>query len=170
MAKKRRSRQFKDKNQVIDIEHARHERRKRRNEAVKVRKKVKVAAPVSKRRATKSARRRLIYLAIILGLLAVIAFTAFHLLGLQKEIKAADEQKQVLEKEKSRLENELNQVNSQDYVEDKARSELHMIKPGETIYVAPQEDEQTSGAAADSGDGKLVEDNSGKKDSKDGGK
>ena len=49
-----------------------------------------------------------------------------------------------LEKRRSELENELLMVNSDEYVEQQARSQLHMIKPGEVLYIIPNSTEYSA--------------------------
>lgn len=152
MGKKRRSRQFREKSQVIDIEQARKNRRNRRQQIKEkdesAKKNVKKAPRLSKRRATKAVRRRLVYLAIVATLILVVTFTVLHLLSLKKSEVEEQNRKEALAQEKARLEQELSQVGSPEYVEDKARNELHMVKPGETIYVVPEKQESDMEDAA----------------------
>lgn len=143
--KKRRSRTFKDNSRVIDIEEARTARRKRRDEATE--KKNRAKRPknvVNERRAGKIARRRMVYFIIFLAIACIIGVSAFHIVSLKlTEAKTMDEQKALL-KQKERLEYEYSQLNNPEYIEQQARQQLKMIKPGEILYVLPEKKKATT--------------------------
>jgi cell division protein FtsB len=44
-----------------------------------------------------------------------------------------------LTEKQAELKNELSQLDNEEYIEQEARSELHMIFPGEIMYVIPME-------------------------------
>lgn len=146
--KRRRSREFKNNGRVIDIEEARRIRRQRREEAAEKREKTRrPKAVVTKRQAAKKTRRRLIYLIIFLAISGVIAASAINIINLKLiEARTLEEQQKLLE-EKARLEKIYSQVNSPEYIEQQARQQLRMIRPGEILYVLPENDDnnKTSG-------------------------
>lgn len=119
------------------------ERREVRRKRLEERAKVK-NDPVKAKRAK---RNRKAVLVLVLALAALAAFTAR---ALQKTIVLTQERARVqaqldeLEKRRSELENELLMVNSDEYVEQQARSQLHMIKPGEVLYIVPSSTEYTA--------------------------
>lgn len=139
--KKRRSREFKNNSRVIDIDEARQRRKQKREEAAekkyKVRKKKSV---VTQRQAVKKARRRMVYFVIFLAILGIIAASVFNIISLKlTEAKTMKEQQALLE-QKARLEKVYSQVNSPEYIEQEARQQLKMIKPGEILYVLPEKE------------------------------
>jgi len=67
-----------------------------------------------------------------------------RMVALTQERARVQAQLDELEKRRSELENELLMVNSDEYVEQQARSQLHMIKPGEVLYIVPSSTEYTT--------------------------
>lgn len=145
--KKRRSREYKNSSQVIDINEARQRRKQKREAAAekkyKVRKKKSV---LTQRQAGKKARRRMVYFVITLVILGIIAASAFNIISLKlTEAKTMKEHQELLE-QKARLEKVYSQVNSPEYIEQQARQQLKMIRPGEILYVLPdKEQKKTTG-------------------------
>ena len=122
------------------------ERREVRRKKLEDRTKVK-DDPV---RAKRAKSRRKTVLALILVLAIAAAFTARavqKMVALTQERTRVQAQLDELEKRRSELENELLMVNSDEYVEQQARSQLHMIKPGEVLYIVPNSSEYTAPAA-----------------------
>lgn len=150
--KKRRSRAFKEKGRetgaVIDIGDAREERRKRREEEQKRKQKKKSAGKQQKeaasgRRAGKAVKRRLVYLLVLVVILAVSSFSVYNLISQKAALNEAKAKQEELQKEKEKLQQELTQVNSDEYVEQQARKQLNMIKPGELLFVVDDGSETT---------------------------
>lgn len=149
--KKRRSRAFKEKGRetgaVIDIGDAREERRKRREEEQKRKQKKKRAGKqkeaASGRRAGKAVKRRLVYLLVLVVILAVSSFSVYNLISQKAALNEAKAKQEQLQKEKEKLQQELTQVNSDEYVEQQARKQLNMIKPGELLFVVDSDGETT---------------------------
>lgn len=140
--KTRRSREFKNNSQVIDIEEARRLRKKKREEAAEKKYKVrKTKSVVTQRQAGKKARRRLIYLVIFLAVACVIAASAFNIISLKLTEGRTLKEQQDLLAQKARLERIYSQVNSPEYIEQQARQQLKMIRPGEILYVLPEKDD-----------------------------
>ncbi len=140
MAKKRRSRQFRDSSQVIDIEEARQKRqakRKKQQMVVNL-----VSKPVSDgdgRTSIKRNKRKrtLIYTAIILAIIAVISVSVYSIISLKQEQKAIKEERAELLRTKEEREKELKHINDPNYIEEQARTQLRLVQPGEKIYVFP---------------------------------
>ncbi len=151
--KKRRSRAFKEKGGdnggVIDIDDAREARRKKREEEQKKKQKkkrgVKQKEATSGRRAGKAVKRRLVYLLILVVILAVSGFSVYNLISQKAALNQARAKQEELLKEKEKLQQELTQVNSDEYVEQQARKQLNMIKPGELLFVVDEENTVTEG-------------------------
>ncbi|MGI6732311.1 MAG: FtsB family cell division protein [Anaerovoracaceae bacterium] len=143
--KTKRSKKFKSNDQVIDIEVARNERRKKRAAAARKKtKEQKAKTPISNRQAEKRTRRRAVYCLITLFIVVVIGTSVFNIISLKMaEAEMAREQTELLE-QKNILEGELEKINSAEYIEQEARHQLRMVKPGEVLYVPPNEDEETT--------------------------
>lgn len=152
MAKKRRSRAFKETNQVINFDEEREKRREKRKQLTD-KKKGTPAEPalVSGRRASKKMKRRLIFGAVVVVILCMVCYSAYNIMTLRAARAEAIAANAALQKEKSKLEKELSLVDSDEYIEEVARDELHMIQEGEKIYILPDETLSAT-AAAVSGD------------------
>lgn len=142
MGKRRRSTEFKNNSQVIDMEQARKQRlEKRRAERAKEEEKAKAAARQNTRgkmaiRKNRARRRIMIGLVIVL-ILGLFSFSIFNIFSLKREQHDAEAQKRELIEEKEQLEKELDEVNDLSNVEEQARDQLRLIKPGETIFLFP---------------------------------
>ena len=79
-------------------------------------------------------------LLIIVIFMALRAYSELSAVQAQKLEKEAE--KAALQAKEEALKEELTQVDSDEYVEDQARSELHMIREGETLYVVDVEGEE----------------------------
>ncbi len=134
----RRSREFKNNSRVIDIEEARQLRKRRREEAAEKKYKArKTKSVVTQRQAGKKARRRLIYMVIFLAIICVVAASVFNIINLKLTEARTFKEQQNLLAQKARLERIYSQVNSPEYIEQQARQQLKMIRPGEILYVLP---------------------------------
>ncbi|MGI6751759.1 MAG: FtsB family cell division protein [Anaerovoracaceae bacterium] len=118
---------------IIDMEKAKAKRRGRRSEE---------EAP--KNRGRKSTGITL--LVILVLTIALGCAVAFRLISLHGETKKVHEELKALEREKASLEEELERVNEPEYIEQKARDELQMIMPDETLYVIEDKKEAKKGS------------------------
>lgn len=126
---------------VIDFEEARRDRRERRRERLE-RKKAPQLDERALLRATKRRRNAIVATAVFLFVTAMVAsslLTLWNLHQLKKETQAGLD---ALLQQQGSLQNELTQLEDEEYVEQEARSELHMIYPGEIMYVVPVEEEE----------------------------
>lgn len=149
MAKKRRSRAFKESSRIIDIEEVRRQRNQKRKEAYEKKKIKEKQTTVSGRRAIKIVRNRLIYVGAFCLIVILISLTTYNLISLRAAEKAEMARQEALLEEKARLEEELKQVNSEEYIEEQARTQLRMIKPGERIYILPKDAKEETDADAE---------------------
>lgn len=144
--KPRRSREFKKNSQVVDFDEARRERREKRELAAKAEKKKRKQEPErqteSARKKTKKNRRRLVYAGIILAIAGLIVFYGFNILSLLHERADVEKEHERLVAAKERLQQELEWVNSPEYIEQQARSHLRLIKPGEVLFLLPQDSDE----------------------------
>ncbi len=146
MAKKRRSRQFKDSSQVIDIEEARQKRQAKRKKQQRMANLLpKTVSDGDGRTSIKRNKRKrtLIYAAIILAIIAVISASVYNIVSLKQEQKALKEEQADLLSTKEEREKELKHINDPDYIEEQARTQLRLVQPGEKIYVFPSLSEST---------------------------
>ncbi len=157
MAKKRRSSQFKDSSQVIDIEEARRKRQQKRSRQHKLAKAGSAVSQKPERASIKQNKRRrmLIYAAIIVSIIAVVGVSVFNIISLKQEQKEIKKQQELLQEEKAEKEKELENINDPEYIEEQARAQLRLVLPGEKIYVFPSLDE--SGKESGTKNGKTGE-------------
>lgn len=86
------------------------------------------------------ARTKFIVLSILLTL-ATINFTrtAFEILENSKRLETLSQEVKVLEDQKAQLQSEVDYKRTDAYIEEKARNELSLIKPGEKVYIMPED-------------------------------
>ncbi|KUK32172.1 MAG: Uncharacterized protein XD63_0598 [Thermoanaerobacterales bacterium 50_218] len=82
-------------------------------------------------------KKRLLFVAGLVGLLLGILFLPLQIKiwKLEKEIVRLEETKKMLQQEHSRLEQDLQYYSSDAYVEEFARRELGLVKPGELLVI-----------------------------------
>ena len=78
---------------------------------------------------------RLVLSLIVLFLLVGCAFSIKKIVTLHIEKNHLEKTQKELEQKKDDLTAELKNVNELDYIEEQARKQLKMIKPGEVLYV-----------------------------------
>lgn len=154
MGRKRRSREFKNNSQVIDIDQARKQRlEKRRAEKAKEEEKIRYAASQNTRgkmAIRRSRRRRRILIGIIVVcIIGMVTFSILNVVSLKKEQRAMREQQEALVKEKAQLEKELSETNDPENIEEQAREQLRLIKKGEYLYVFPEDMNKSDGESED---------------------
>lgn len=155
--KKKRSRQFKNSEKVIDLEEARQQRRQKRKAVAE--KKQSLQNPessLSERKINKKNRKRLIYFFIVLGIIAVIGVSVFHVYMLQKEFEEIEAVNKELNDKKASLQEELENVNNPEYIEQQARDQLRMVMPGEILYILPPDGASTVTEQAVTGEWELL--------------
>lgn len=144
MGRKRRSREFKNNSQVIDIDEARKQRlEKRRAEKKREEEKAREKArqntrgkmAIRKRRN----RRRFLTGLVVVCIIAAVGFAVFNVISLKKEQHETKQELEALEKEKKQLEKELSETNDPKSLEQQAREQLRLIKKGEYLYIFPEE-------------------------------
>lgn len=119
------------------------DKRREKREAALIKKQEKEVKkePVSKRRKIKASRKRLLFLAILILLILVIAIKAMNIYSLLKEREELLAYQYALMKEKAALNEEMNNVMSKEYVEQQARAQLKLVRPGEILYIFPKKDQ-----------------------------
>lgn len=89
-------------------------------------------------------RGRIALTVIVLVLIAVVGMSVKNVFDLRAEQKELMETKKELASEKAALQEELKNINDLDYIEEQARIQLRLIKPGEILYILDDEDEEQS--------------------------
>lgn len=135
-----------------DIRIAQEKRRKRRrleNE--------KNAAARARRRAAARRRRMVVAVFVLVGIfvVATVGKSVVSLIELEREKAETEKKLSQLQYRLGTLEEELQQVNTDEYVEQQARSELKMVKPGEILYLITGD--HASEQPEDGGDGPETE-------------
>ncbi len=89
-------------------------------------------------------RRRMLALTILVLIVVAVIFgqSVFRIIELKRQKEAAQKQLDKLRERVEQLEGELARVQTDEYIEQQARTHLRMIFPGETVYilVPPQEE------------------------------
>ena len=160
-----RSRQFnreqaRRESQIIDLEKEREERRARREEQLKNDKryqkrleqarkeeareairseKEETRANRTDREKTKIRRVRMIYAAVLVLFLAWLGVAGWKAAEVKAAEAAALAHEAELQAKRDALREELSRVGTPEYIENKARTELHMVFPGETLYLKKNE-------------------------------
>ena len=80
-------------------------------------------------------RGRMALTVIVVLLIAGLGMSVKNIFDLRAEQKALTEQNKALAVEKNSLEEELENINDYDYIEEQARIQLKLIKPGEILYI-----------------------------------
>lgn len=72
---------------------------------------------------------------IVVLMIAVLGMSVKNIFDLRAEQKALKDQNESLAVEKESLKDELKNVNDKEYIEEQARIQLKLIKPGEILYI-----------------------------------
>jgi len=76
---------------------------------------------------------------IAVCIIAVIFLSVLNVISLKKEEYEVKKQTEALQEQKKELEQQLEQINDPDNLEQQARDQLRLIKPGEVLYMFPEE-------------------------------
>lgn len=103
---------------------------------------VSTAGTVRKKKRVKLNQGRLILTVIVVILIAVVGMSIKNVFDLRAEQKSLQEENQNLLQQQEALEAELENVNDLEYIEEQARIQLRMIKPGEILFVLDKEQDK----------------------------
>lgn len=126
---KGRIQEFEQSNTQRDLEEFREERKTK----VKKKKRVRIN------------KVRIVVTVIVLVLIAVVGVSVKNVFDLRAEQKALRETNKQLASEKASIKEELKNVNDYDYIEEQARIQLKLIRPGEILYVLDDEGKTANG-------------------------
>lgn len=142
------AKQKKSKGRVVDFNKALEKKKKQQKEEELKRRQEEEPVEISdvseaavRRRRTKKRRRTGVYVVVIVLVLAVFGMLLHNVIGLKMEQHELEAKKVELEKKKKELKEEKKAVSDNDYIEEQARKQLKMIKPGEILYVLPDEED-----------------------------
>ena len=125
--KKSNLREFEKKNRIIDLDSA----RKKRKERLAAQKDINEG----QRKKVKINYVRIVASAMILIFIVYFGVYAFKIIKLNQERKNVMEYNQELLQTKERLEIELKNINTPNYLESQARRELKLVKPNELLFI-----------------------------------
>ncbi len=119
------------------------ERRERRE--AQIRRKEQQEKRSAEAAARAGRRRRLFFAAVIVVVVAglLVGRTIIDIMKLQREKAEAQARLDELKIKIELLQNELERVTSDEYIEQQARTHLKMIYPGETLYIVVPPEEQS---------------------------
>lgn len=139
------AKQKKSKGRVVDFNKALEEKERKKREAERKQSggddvEISHVSEASVKRRKKKNRRRLgIYLLAIAIIAGIFGFLAHNIISLKMEQSKLEAKKEKLEEKKKELKEEKKAVNDSEYIEEQARQQLKMIKPGETLYLLPKD-------------------------------
>ena len=135
--KARRSREFNKNNQIIDFEKAKETRKEKREALLSAEEKEKL----SKRERLRKVRKRNFYFLVMIAIVVTVCFAIFNVTSAREDLSVAIANKEALERERARLEQRLQSVETPEFIEYRARTLLRMVRPGEIYYVLSPLDE-----------------------------
>ena len=83
-------------------------------------------------------QRRAIAVAAVLFIVAILGYSVGHIMLLEHDLHVAKKEQAAYLEEKEQLEKDLVQINDLDNLEEQARDQMRLIKPGETLYIFPE--------------------------------
>lgn len=142
MSKTRRSTEFKNNSRVIDMDEARAKRQARRKAERESRERREAKRNEKETRGKRAIRRkknrtRLMAALVVVAVIAILAFSGLHVVSLMKEKHQVEARHEALLKQKADLEQQIENAGDKQALEDVARQELRLIKPGEILYMFP---------------------------------
>ena len=78
---------------------------------------------------------RLLFRVVIVVLVCVTALSIRKIVFLKIEQSELKEQQKALKEKRTKLKNELKNIDDKNYIEEQARKQLNMVKPGEILYM-----------------------------------
>lgn len=128
---------------VIDIQAARSKRKpskkekRKRDKAIRKEKK----AQLSPRMRKKKTRNTVAIALLVMVLCVFIGCKAYKIISLEVDNNRLQKEQEKLIKERDEKKQDAKNVNSLDYIEQQARLKLHLVLPGEILYVLPEEEQ-----------------------------
>ena len=91
-------------------------------------------------------RRKILTGLIIVGIIGAMSLSLVNIISLKKEQHDVLAEQEQLKQQKQELQKELENISDSENIEEQARNQLRLIRPGETLYMLPDEitDKDTS--------------------------
>ena len=128
---------------MIAIEEARRKRQEKRQKQQKHRDLQEQLTQQRRaaRSRVKAGRRKKVmtYAVVILCIIAAIGASIWNIIALKADYNEAKAVNQQLTEEKNALKEQLENSDKDKFIEDEARLQLRMVKPGETVYIVPEQ-------------------------------
>ena len=145
MSKKgKRLREFEMKNRDLSVTHSREERegKKKKNSSAK-------SKPEVRKKKTSNIKK-MMTCAITVMLIAFVGVSAVKLINLTRERDALLEKNQELKRLKEDISQEMENINSAEFMEQQARKELKLIKKNEILFIVSDDENVGSQKEQDS--------------------
>lgn len=82
---------------------------------------------------------RLLFRVVIVVLVCVTVLSIRKIVLLRIEQSELKEQQKALKEKRAKLKNEFKNIDDKNYIEEQARKQLNMVKPGEILYMIEKE-------------------------------
>jgi cell division protein FtsB len=79
---------------------------------------------------------------VVIILAVVVGMSVKNVLELSYEQHQLKMENASLKEKKAALEREFENINDKNYIEEQARKQLNMVKPGEIVYIIEEEDKK----------------------------
>ena len=83
-------------------------------------------------------QRRAVAVLAVLFIVGVLGYSVGHILILKHDLHVAKKEQAAYQEEKEQLEKDLQEINDLQNLEEQARDQMRLIKPGETLYIFPE--------------------------------
>lgn len=83
--------------------------------------------------------RAMFVMGVVLALVILVGFSLGNIVMLKYDLHVAKKEQEQYKEEKAQLEEDMQQINDLDSLEEQARDQMRLIKPGETLYIFPEE-------------------------------
>lgn len=90
--------------------------------------------------------------AVVIILAFVVGMSVKNVLELSLEQHQLKQENAELKEKKAALEKEFENINDKSYIEEQARKQLNMVKPGEIVYIIEEDQKNGRRGAGNSGD------------------
>lgn len=89
---------------------------------------------------------------VVIVLFVVVTMSIKNVLDLTLEQHELKQENQELQEKKAALEKEFENINDKNYIEEQAREQLNMVKPGEIVYILEEEEKENGKGSEDKRD------------------
>ena len=167
--KKGKLREFERDNRVINIEENQKARRER-IQIMREQQEEQEGVPCGEKRRSKKYRKkhkisvtRIVLIVVIFAVVFYFGNSLLKILSLSSQKQKAEEYNKKLLNQKEILSMRLENISSDNYIEEKAREKFRMLKPGELLFIfnddekASQEDDENNSKDSETEEGETGE-------------